>query len=380
MIYLDNAATTGKKPDVVIQAVAAAMKDLSVNAGRGSYAAAVKAAQIMDECRNHLLTLGKMHSDYHVYFSPSATIAFNQLILGLKVDDYSTIFVSPFEHNAVMRPLHAVCKKNGANLQVLPFDRETWELNTAETEMKFLKYKPDFVFVSMVSNTTGFILPVKQITQMAHSYGAKVIVDCAQAFGAIDIDFSDIGAEAYIFAGHKTLYGPYGAAGFILKNGSDLNSGIYGGTGSDSLNLDMPGADAGGYEPGSANVPAICGLNEAAKWILDKGVQTIQAYEAELVNQIVKGIQGMDNIRLFLPPTSSRSSIIAFAVEGYQSRDVGDILDAEYGIAVRTGYQCAPLVHEWLGSKPYGGIVRASVGYFNSEDEVAEFVAAVKSL
>lgn len=380
MIYLDNAATTGRKPDKVICAVTNAMTNLSVNAGRGSYAIARDAVHIMDECRTNLLNLSRIASGYHVFFSPSATVALNQIILGLDLDCYSNVFVSPFEHNAVMRPLHSVIDKNMANLHVLPFDRENWTMNFAETESMFLTHHPAYVFISMVSNTTGYILPVQAIVNLAHMYGAKVIVDCAQALGAIESNLYDIGADAYVFAGHKTLYGPYGIAGFILKDSTSLKPGIFGGTGSDSLNLNMPSAEAGGFEPGSANVSAICGLNEAIKWIHNISVEKIQEHESRLVDYLITELSRIDKVRLFVPPDEFRSGIVAFDVDGYLSHDVGEILDEEFDIAVRTGYQCAPLIHEWLGTKPYSGVVRASVSYFNTEDDVANLVEAIRTL
>ncbi|MDD3334644.1 MAG: aminotransferase class V-fold PLP-dependent enzyme [Eubacteriales bacterium] len=380
MIYLDNAATTGQKPEGVIDAVTEAMRSLSVNAGRGSYAAARKAVQIIEECKSNLFEIGRMNAGYHVYFAPSATIALNQIILGEEFDCYSNIYVTPFEHNAVMRPLNAVCTKTNAKLRALHFNREDWSLDTADAEAAFLAYPPKYVFLSMVSNTTGYVLPVKEIVDMAHTYGAKVIVDCAQAFGAVNADLSAIGADAYVFASHKTLYGPYGIAGFIVKDTFSVSPGLFGGTGSDSLNLVMPSANAGGLEPGSANIPAICGLNEAVKWLQRTGVQAIQAHESGLVGRLVEGLQRMEKLHLYVPPTDRHSGIVAFTVDGYQSHDVGEILDDEFDIAVRTGYQCAPLVHDWLGSKPYGGIVRASVSYFNTKDDMDCLIEALKTL
>ena len=260
MIYLDNAATTGRKPEATIQALMDAYRATSVNAGRGSYAAAREAVNTIDTCRTELLNLCHIVSGYHVYFAPSATISLNEIILGLSLDGYSNVYVTPFEHNAVIRPLHAVCKKSGACLHVLPFIRGSWEMDSAAIESMFLAAKPDFVFLSMVSNTTGYLLPVKELTQLAHAYDARVIVDCAQALGAVEANYADIGADAYVFAGHKTLYGPYGIAGMILKDGFQIEPGLFGGTGSDSLNANMPDPASGGYEPGSANVPAIYGL------------------------------------------------------------------------------------------------------------------------
>lgn len=380
MIYLDNAATTGKKPDCVIQAVTNAMTNLSVNAGRGSYSLARQANQIIEDCRALLLKLAGITSGYHVFFSPSATVSMNQIIHGMEVNAYSRIYVSPFEHNAVMRPIEAVCQTTGAHWYTLPFQRDSWTFDAETASSLFNRSRPDYVFVSFVSNTTGYVLPVKQIVELAHHFGAKVIVDCAQAFGAIDANLQTIGADAYAFAGHKTLLGPYGIAGIILSDKWPLVSGLQGGTGTDSLNLTMPPSSAGGLEPGSPNIAAICGLKAAVEWLLQHNLAEIAEKEKKLINSFVDAVSSNNRVYLYIPPIESRSSIVAFNVEGYESHDVGEILDDEFQIGVRTGNQCAPLVHTWLGTKEFGGIVRLSVSWFNTEEDISKAIQAVESL
>ncbi len=380
MIYLDNAATTGRKPETVIEAVNSAMKDLCVNPGRGSYDLARKASSLIDETRINILDLARLSKGYHVVFSPSATIAFNQIILGMKYDEWTNIYVSPFEHNAVMRPLHAISEKYGNNIYQIPFHKDNWSVDEKRLISLFLENKPDYVFLSMVSNTTGFRLPIKNIIELAKKYGAKVVVDCAQAFGSINVDFSDIGADAYVFAGHKTLYGPYGIAGIIIDENWPFDSGILGGTGTDSLSLKMPGIYDGGWEAGSMNIPAIAGLDAAVKWAKQINPSVIENHELQLIRHVVKTFLEHPEIKLYIPPDCAISNIIAFNVEGYNCRDVGEILNDEFDIAVRTGYQCAPLVHDWLNTKQFGGIVRASVSWYNSLEDVDTLVNAVVSL
>lgn len=380
MIYLDNGATTYAKPDAVLSALQKAYVELSVNAGRGGYRKARQAAEIIAECKAGLLSLTGLSAGYRAYLSSSATVTMNQILLGLPVDEYSGVYVTPFEHNAVMRPLEAVRQRARCGIQVLPFDRETWMFDEPMAKAQFARVRPDYVFLSMVSNTTGYMLPVKEITALAHEYGARVVVDCAQAMGSLDVDYQSIDADGYVFAGHKTLYGPFGVGGMLLKSDWELPCGLFGGTGSDSLNLEMPSPEAGGYEPGSPNLPAIAGLNEAIKWIEAVGVSAIEAHDRNLILRLAEKMSGLEKIHLFLPPENYVSSILAFVVDGYDCRDVGEILDEEFDIAVRTGYQCAPLVHDWLGTKPYGGVVRASVSRYNTEDDVAALANALTTL
>lgn len=380
MIYLDNAATTAQKPDCVIEATTQALKFMSVNAGRGGYDIAREATSRIEKCKDSLLALLGISSQYHVYFSPSNTVSMNGLILGLNCDEFTTIYVSPFEHNAVMRPLEAVHNRTGCNVKVLPFNTSDWALDEDEVTSMFIKNKPDFIFVSLISNTTGFVLPVEQIVEIGHQYGAKVIVDCAQAMGTYPFDYSAVNADAYVFAGHKTLYAPFGIAGAIIRDSWQLDFGVYGGTGSDSLNMNMPAPEAGGYEPGSPNVPAICGLQAAIDWIQDTSTKVIWDHETRLVNLLLNELRKNEKIILYAPPADRIGNLLAINVKGYESREVGEILNDEFDICVRTGYQCAPLVHDWLRTKEYAGIVRLSVSYFTTEDDIKHVIEALNTL
>ena len=380
MIYLDNAATTGIKPECVKDAVIKSIQNISINAGRGSYSAARDAVTLIDECRSGLLSIARIRQGYHVYFAPSATIAFNQIISSLLLDRYSTVYLSPFEHNASVRPICSAVKRAGAKIAKLPFDPVTWSFEEEKAEDMFIQNKPDYVIVSHVSNSTGYILPVKEIVYLAHRFNAKVIVDCAQSMGAIDVNYDDIGADAYIFAGHKTLYATYGVAGFVLADSWGLIPTIItGGTGSDSLNTDVPLPENGGFEPGSININAIAGLHAALSWIAETSIAKIQNKEKNLVTYFMDRIHQIKKARLYVPPID-HSSIIALNIEGYESHDVGEILDDEFGICVRTGYQCAPFVHDWLETKRFAGIVRISFSYFTTEADIDELINALATL
>lgn len=380
MIYLDNAATTNPKPDTVYDAVDMALRSYSVNAGRGSYSIAREASQAIDNCKHSILRMAQITDGYRIFFTPSATHAMNQLIFGLKCDEYTNIYVTPFEHNAVMRPVHHLCQKTGCTYLQLPFDRVTWQFSVEEAQSLFARKKPDYIFVSMVSNTTGYRAPVEEITRLAHSYGAKVIVDCAQALGAIDVNLALVDADAYVFAGHKTLYGPFGIAGCIVKTGLQIEPYFFGGTGTDSLSLDMPAIDAGRYEPSSPNITAIMGLNASLAWLNSIGVSAIERREQSLALKLISSLTACPKVNLFVPPVAYCTGIVAFSVDGYQAHEVGEIFEEEFAILVRTGYQCAPLVHDWLGSKDNGGVVRASIGYFNSDEDIERLIEAVETL
>ncbi len=207
-------------------------------------------------------------------FSPSATIAINQVLRGLEWNNIKNVYVSPFEHNAIMRTLHSLQKENEFNINIIPFDNMTFELNKDDLRVMYSTKEPDLVIMLHVSNVTGYILPIKECHELGKKYNPINIVDCAQSLGAVKVDVKEDFSECdfIIFAGHKSLYGPFGVGGFIyLNNKIKLKEVITGGTGSDSTNLEMPNESEGFFEAGSYNVYSIAGLNAALKWIKEVG-------------------------------------------------------------------------------------------------------------
>ena len=383
MIYLDNAATTFPKSESVYCRMDEINRTLSVNAGRGSYKAARAAEEIIADTRGRLSSLAGADGIADVFFTASATVAMNQIIGGLEFNKTDTVYVSPFEHNAVMRTLNLWQKKIGFTVAVIPFktdklgEREYHSIDVEATQFLFKKNRPAYVFMSYVSNVTGYILPVAEIGKMAWECGAKVIVDGAQAFGVVPVDFKTIPIDILVFAGHKTLYGPFGVAGFIKRKNFPLGKVFAGGTGSDSLNLEMPEEGSSRYEIGSENIVAIAGLNEALK---DIDVDAVFSEEKRLTELLVDGLEKIKNVYTYLPDKSNHIGILSFNLGGYKASEVGQILDEDFDIAVRTGYHCAPLIHDYLNDKSFVGTVRASIGKFTKEEEIGVFLKAVKEL
>ena len=180
-----------------------------------------------------------------------------------------------------------------------------------------------------------------------------------------------------MFAGHKTPYGPFGIGGFYMKNGRNLDTFIAGGTGTDSLNVGMPLAGTVRYEPASPNVIAAAGLLAAVKELTTDEIAHRLEHEKKLTEYLVNGMRKIPGIRLYLAPAQSHVGIVAFNLAGYKASDIGMILDADYNIAVRTGYHCAPLIHEYLDDREYLGVVRASISMFTGYDEADALVEAL---
>lgn len=379
VIYLDNAATTFPKPEPVYAAMDEVNRKYAVNAGRGAYRKAQYASGIVTETKNALRRLVGVDSSVPVVFCPSVTVALNQIINGLELKENSYVYYSPYEHNAVARTLNYLAKKKSINLRELPMDDTTGEIEIDKLPYIFSKEAPAAVFCTCVSNVTGYILPVDEIFSESKRYGSINVLDTAQSLGLIEYDArKNNGADIIAFAGHKSLYGPFGIGGFINITHVPLNEYIVGGTGSDSLNLEMPKGDEAKYESASSNIVAIAGL-KAALDVLD--VKEIYEHEKELTVYLLEKLKALPNVKVYVPQDANKHiGIVSFVVEGYKSDDVGMILDEDYNIAVRTGYHCAPHIHAHLKDGKYLGTVRVGMSRFTSKEELDRLVDALKDL
>lgn len=377
MIYLDNAATTFPKPEEVYQAVDYTQRNMAVNVGRGSYKAASDAMKLVDETRYLMADLLGAENPSNVVFAPSATIAANQIIMGLEWDEYKTVYITPFEHNAIARPLHLIQEKYNFEIVLLPFDSQTQEFDREETETLFSQNPPDYVFLNHISNVTGAIIPVEVITELSKVYEATVIVDASQSAGLKSINMKKSNIDYVIFAGHKNLYSSWGIGGFVSASSARLATSLTGGTGSDSLNLNMSSELPVRFEVGSKNIIAISSLNASLKWLKSTGVSVIAEKKALLTERLISELSAI-GVKLYLP--TFLTSVVSFNVDGYSANEVGTILSEEYDVAVRTGYHCAPYIHDLIDSRRYGGTVRVSVGYFNTEEDIESLLDGIRSL
>lgn len=388
MIYLDNAATTYPKPEEVYEKMDMLTREMSVNAGRGSYELARKATGVINGTRAKIADFFGAEDVNDVVFASSATEAANRVLLGYDFKENMTVYVSPYEHNAVMRTLEAVRKKTGIQIKLLATDNKGY-LDIEEIEYQFMCDEPDFVCTNMASNVTGYILPFEKIAHMAKEYEAVVFADAAQAAGNIKINLKETDIDILIFAGHKSLYGLFGVGGFatnsrIFERDKKLNPVIFGGNGEDSLNLGLPETGISKYEVGSLNVPAIgalkCGIDS-----IKSDFNEIRQHEDKMFRYLLEEIEKMDGIIIFQKPETEEEfenhiAVISTAFEKYASDDAGTILDGEYNIAVRTGYHCAPLVHDVIGSKKYGGTIRISIGRYTTKEDIDRLVSAFEDM
>lgn len=374
MAYFDNAATTYPKPEVVYTSMDKFYRLNGANAGRGRYNLAQSANALIGETRALVQEL--LHCPAkQVVFTPTATIALNIIIQGLICKGAKTIYISPFEHNAVTRTLHHFEEAGTISVHQLTVSQD-FKFDLDRMRYQFESVCPDLVIMSHASNVLGLIAPITEICSLAKKFGATTVIDMAQTAGLVDCNLGLNVFDFAVFAGHKTLYGPTGISGFIMEPAIDLPPVLFGGTGFESAKQNMPQSLPERYEMGTMNISGIAGLNAALKWGLDQGIETIWQKEQEHRNKLIALLQEYWFIKIVGNyPGCNYVGIVSCLVEGISSDSVGEIFD-RCGIAVRTGLQCAPLAHQFIGTHP-AGTIRFSVGYFTSEDDFEELRQAL---
>lgn len=377
MIYLDNAATTFPKPESVYAAMDKMNREGAVNAGRGSYKLAQTASKLIAETKKKLRQLVHVDASVPIVFSPSITIAINQIVNGLGLRQKAVVYVSPYEHNAVARSLYELSKKKGLIIKELPLNNDL-EIDIEKMKYEFSKDKPEAVFCTHVSNVTGYVLPVEKIFKEAKKHGSINVLDSAQSLGLLEVRADLMNADLIGFAGHKTLYGPFGIGGFINVSRIPLDTFITGGTGSDSLNLEMPLGNEMRYEASSQNIVAIAGLNAALNEIDPKKCMD---HERELTFYLVEQLRPIKEVKLHIPVDRDKHiGIVSFTFDNMNSEDVGTILDEDFDIAVRTGYHCAPYIHKYLHDKEALGTIRVGLGQFTTKQDIDRLIFALNAI
>ena len=374
MAYFDNAATTYPKPDRVYSFMDEFYRKCGGNVGRGDYGIAKSAGALVADTRTHLQEL--LHCPAkQVVFTPTATIALNIILQGLCMMGMKNFYISPFEHNAVTRTLHYFENTGEINVTQLAVTSD-FRYDLEKIRYQFDDCKPDVVVVSHASNVIGLIAPAAEIFELAKKYGSYTVLDMSQTAGLVDCDVGRTTFDFAVFAGHKTLYGPTGISGFVMKPEIQLPAVLFGGTGYDSANQDMPDSLPERYEMGTSNIAGIAGLNAALQWSQEIGLQIIFEHEQQNRKKLLDILSQYDFITVVGNSTEQQYvGIVSCLFEGISSDIAGNLLSKQ-GVSVRTGLHCAPLAHKFLGTYP-AGTIRFSVGYFTSEDDYKALVEAL---
>lgn len=379
MIYFDNASTSLQKPEEVALAVFQAIRNGSGNPGRGANRISMNAGRVILNCRLQLMELLQGVRPENVIFKSSVTEAINTIILGLlKQGDH--VITSVMEHNSVLRPLELLRMKGIITYDLIGTD-SNGKINIEE--LKFLE-KPDTkaVILSHVSNLTGSIQPLEKVRELLTNKEIYVIADCAQSAGYINVGMDDLKVDAIAFTGHKGLLGPQGTGGFLINDRLDrvLQPVFTGGTGSDSLSLVQPNFLPDKFEAGTHNTPGISGLLEGVRYISSISIDSIIDKNKILMAHFLEKIQLIPNIELQGSPNiEERIPNFSIKFKNLESSETAYLLESQYEIITRSGYHCAPLAHQALGTGSTG-TVRISFGHYTTLAEIDNLLAALKNL
>ncbi len=371
MIYFDNAATGGRKPDPVLTAVNASVK-VCANPGRSGHKLALAAATLVQDCRNALNTYFHGYGFDRVVFTKNCSEALNIALLGvLKKGDH--VVAGCMEHNSVLRPLEALRKAGVIEVDICPLDH-TNNL-CAESFAKLVRKNTRLAAVTSASNVTGATPPLRKLRSLLPKE-TLLLCDGAQGGGHLPLDMQALGIDLLALAGHKGLLGIQGSGALLFSERVAPRPVLYGGTGSMSISLEMPDFYPDRLEAGTLAYPAVVSLLEGVRFLTLHAPQLANRLSV-LTQYCVRGLQDIAGVKLYSQPNPC--GIVAFAVRDLPSEQVADLLSSRYGIAVRGGLHCAPLMHEHLGTLD-GGLVRASFSHFNSERETDRLLAAVEEI
>ncbi len=380
MIYLDNAATSFPKPLSVAEAMGDFLANEAVNPGRSGFDLSLKAGARIDTLRHRLAQYFNhpTHDPNRVIFTNNATEALNIAIQGV-CNPGDHIVSSVLEHNSVLRPLFEL-QKAGISHDLAPCDERGFV--DPESIESLLKPETRLVVMTHASNVLGTVQQVGKIGALCQSKGILFLLDSAQTAGVIPVDMAAMGADMLVFTGHKGLMGPTGTGGLLVADNIDIKPTRWGGTGVRSVVRGHLEEYPYRLEAGTLNTVGLAGLDAGLDWLLTSEAGEI---ETELSAHLLKGLAEIPSIQVVGLEkgetdlvSAHRTTVLSILIEGTNPAKVGMFLDVEWDIAVRTGLQCAPLVHEAMGTAD-GGTIRISPGPFNTLREIDTLLEALVS-
>lgn len=375
MIYMDNAATTLQKPREVKEAVMKAFDSMG-NAGRGGTQAALDASRMIYETREKLADLFGAESANRIAFTANSTESLNIALKGLFCPG-DHVITTVLEHNSVLRPLYW-CQEQGVELTILDCDEKG---NISYEEMDFaVKENTKAIVCTHASNLTGNLIDLERVGKITKDHQILFVVDASQTAGVYPIDVQKLGIDVLCFTGHKGLLGPQGTGGLYVKTGVRIRPLLCGGSGVDTYNPHHPSEMPTALEAGTLNGHGIAGLGAAISYLQRTGLDQIRERELSLMRRFYEGISQIPGVKIYGDfSTDKRAAIVTFNLGDYDSSEVSDELNEEYGIATRPGAHCAPLMHKALGTVEQGA-VRFSFSHYNTEEEVDTAIKAVREL
>ncbi|MFC2149997.1 aminotransferase class V-fold PLP-dependent enzyme [Calditrichota bacterium] len=379
LIYLDNAATTWPKPDIVHERMSQFYREFGVNPGRSGYDKAMEAEQVIHSCRSRLSKFFGGTDPNRLVFAYNATDALNQVIQGVLKDGGHAITTN-LEHNSVLRPLYHLAMRDDIEVTILPFDRDGFV--TAEQIKNAIRTDTKLVVINHGSNVIGTAQPISEIGAVCHTHKVFFAIDASQTAGVLPIDMQTMYIDAVCFTGHKSLFGPTGIGGICVAEDAVIESTKWGGTGVKSAQRTHLEEYPYRLEAGTMNTIGIAGLLAGQEFIESRGgVDAIHKQEMDLTDRLWRGLKDIDEVEIYCAESlDNHLPVLSVNVKGFEAGNVGMMLDVDHDIATRTGLQCAPLVHEQIGTDKLKGTVRFSIGAFNTEEHIDAAVKGMKDV
>ena len=397
--YLDNAATTWPKPEVVYTTMDQLFRQYGVNPGRAGHEMAVEAERIIVETRRMLAEFFNFKDGFdRVVFTQNATDSLNMVMFGL-LGRGDHVISTRMEHNSVIRPLNHLERDHG--VQVTRVGRDSQGYIDPDDIRRAINANTKLVVVNHASNVLGSVQDVKSVGDICRESDALFVIDTCQSAGVLPIDMEELGIDVLTFTGHKGLFGPMGIGGMLVGEHVDIPAHRVGGTGVDSITEFQPDIYPNHLEAGTINFPGIAGLNAAQKWFADLGreqtgdpekklshgqacraaLEHIARRELEHVNHLASAFEAMDDVVVHGPRGNGpRVATLSINVKDLPADQVGAMLDADYYVCVRAGLHCAPLVHVDEGTVGQNGSIRFSPGYFTDAEDLEQAVTGVSEL
>lgn len=377
-IYLDNAATTFPKAPGVKEAVSEFLENIGASAGRSGHSLSIESGRILFQTRKSLADLVGLKNCKHILFTLNATMAINTLLQGfLKEGDI--VVVTQMEHNAIKRPLNVLKSRLKLEVREIPCDSmHAVDLKSAKEMLKGAK----LLACAHINNVSGAMIPLEDLSALAKAQNVAFLLDGAQSVGCVEMKEVMSQVDFLALSAHKGLLAPMGVGALVIADDfaiERIEPLVFGGTGSLSEEEIQPLFLPDRFESGTPNMHGIAGLQAGLEWIKKQGVANIHRHELELRGQLLEGLSGIQNFKVY--HTKGRSGgTLSVDIPRYTLSEIGEILDSRYGICVRVGLHCSPSSHKSLGSFERGGTIRLSPGAFTTKEEIDFTINALREI
>ena len=389
-IYLDNAATSFPKPDVVYSTVDQWMRRAGVAYGRGNHSGTLSTDRMVQETRHAIAKLLNAETAERIAFTFNCTDSLHLLLQGL-VKQGDKVVSTTLDHNSVLRPLHQLAIEKDITIDRTPYDCETGIVRVDQFATLVSSQQPRIVILNHASNVTGVVQPIQELTEIAHQAGAFVVLDAAQTVGHFPVDIQALKIDYLATAGHKGLLGPLGTG--VIYVAPDMEHQLAavrtGGSGQQSDSIEHPSWMPARLESGNMNVPGIAGLWASVHWLQDETVESVHGRIRDLERRLLSGLSTIKDVKIHCRPAHKNedrpealetTGTISISIGETDCREVSVILDQSFGIQIRAGLHCAPLAHQQLKTFDNGGTVRISPGPFNTTQEIDDTIEAIRQI